>query len=79
MRIGSQLDHSTQDELVRFLRANYHIFAWSYTNMLGILTDIICHKLTLYPSALPIRQKRRAFDEEKYRAIQAEVTNLQQI
>jgi hypothetical protein len=79
VRIGSQLDQPTRDELVAFLRTNSHVFAWSYSDMPGISTDIISHKLTLYPSALPVRQKRRAFDEEKYRAIQIEVTKLQQI
>lgn len=46
--------------------------------MPDISTEIISHKLTLYPSVLPVRQKRRAFDEEKYRAIQCEVTKLEQ-
>lgn len=47
--------------------------------MLNISTEVISHKLTLYTSTNPIQQKRCAFDEEKYQAIQLEVAKLKKI
>ncbi|KAK9911093.1 hypothetical protein M0R45_035016 [Rubus argutus] len=47
--------------------------------MPGISIDDISHKLSISQGAYPIKQKRRAYDEERYQAIQAEVQKLQQI
>lgn len=77
--IGTQLSSYIKTELIAFLREHAHVFAWSYAHMPDISTEVISHKLTLYPSAHPVRQKRRAYDEENYRAIQLEVFKLQKM
>ena len=47
--------------------------------MPGISPDIITHKINIIKDHPPVKQKRRAFHPDKYRAIQAEVQRLKEI
>lgn len=47
--------------------------------MPGIDPTIMSHKLNIKPKTMPVPQKRRAFDDEKYQAIHDEVTRLEEI
>ncbi|XP_004308201.1 PREDICTED: uncharacterized protein LOC101305990 [Fragaria vesca subsp. vesca] len=47
--------------------------------MPGISPDVITHKLNILKDYSPVKQKRCAFNPEKYRAIQAEVRRLKEI
>ncbi|KAJ9557127.1 hypothetical protein OSB04_011741 [Centaurea solstitialis] len=51
-------------------------FAWSHEDMVGINPDIISHKLNVYPSFKPIKQKQRKFAPERNKVINDEVDNL---
>ena len=62
--------------LVDFLRANADVFAWSPSDMPGILRDIAEHSLNIRAGAQPVKQPLRHFDEEKRRAIGEEVHKL---
>jgi hypothetical protein len=62
--------------LVDFLRANAEIFAWSPSDMPGILRDVAEHSLDIRAGARPMKQSLRHFDEEKRRAISEEVHKL---
>ncbi|KAI5352561.1 hypothetical protein L3X38_005452 [Prunus dulcis] len=44
--------------------------------MPGISPDIISHRLSVNPAVRPVRQKRRAYDPERYEAMRAEVDRL---
>ncbi|KAI5327752.1 hypothetical protein L3X38_027148 [Prunus dulcis] len=44
--------------------------------MPGISPDIISHRLSVNPAVRPVRQKRRAYDPERYEAMKAEVNRL---
>lgn len=44
--------------------------------MLGIDLEIMVHCLDAYPNIKPIRQKRRAYNQEKYEGMKQEVDNL---
>ncbi|CAL8993373.1 unnamed protein product, partial [Prunus brigantina] len=79
VRIGTSLSPSLRSEFISFLRANSEVFAWSYDDMPGISPDVISHKLSIYPSFKPVRQKRRSYDTERYEAMKAEVDKLQAI
>ena len=59
--------------LVDFFRANADIFAWSPSDMPGILREIAEHALDIRASSRPVKQRLRRFDEEKRRAIGEEV------
>ncbi|CAL9028480.1 unnamed protein product, partial [Prunus brigantina] len=47
--------------------------------MPGISPDIISHRLSINPAVRPVRQKRRAYDPERYEAMKAEVDKLSTI
>ncbi|KAI5343268.1 hypothetical protein L3X38_011144 [Prunus dulcis] len=47
--------------------------------MPGISPDVISHRLSVNPAVRPVRQKRRAYDPERYEAMKAEVDRLSSI
>lgn len=51
-------------------------FAWTHVNMPGIDLRVITHRLSVDPSARPIRQKKRAFATDRNQAIDEEVDKL---
>ena len=65
VRIGSQLSDSERQQLIKLLRANADILAWSATNMFRILSKIITHRLNINPNVKPVRQKKRPFAPER--------------
>ncbi|CAL9018622.1 unnamed protein product, partial [Prunus brigantina] len=79
VRIGTSLSQELRSDLVAFLRLNSEVFAWSYNDMPGISPDIISHRLSINPAVRPVRQKRRAYDPERYEAMKAEVDKLSTI
>jgi hypothetical protein len=62
--------------LVDFLRANADIFAWSPSDMPGIPREVAEHSLDILPHARAVQQRLRRFDEERRRAIGAELRKL---
>ena len=44
--------------------------------MLGIDPNVITHRLNVYPSSKPVRQKKRVFVAERDKAIKEEVQKL---
>ena len=64
--------------LVKFLRENEDIFAWSSANMPGVPRELADHSLNVYKGAKPVKQGARRFDEKKRRAIGAEIVKLQE-
>ncbi|KAM1790889.1 hypothetical protein ACFX12_034912 [Malus domestica] len=47
--------------------------------MPSISPDIICHCLSIDPKTKPVKQKRRSYDIERYKAMKAEVEKLKGI
>ena len=54
-RVRADLEEKVKKDLVRFLRKNIDVFAWSHEDMLGIDPSVITHRLNVYPSSKPIR------------------------
>uniref|UniRef100_A0A2N9FH63 Uncharacterized protein n=1 Tax=Fagus sylvatica TaxID=28930 RepID=A0A2N9FH63_FAGSY len=75
-KIGNDLPPRIKESLVRFLKENKDVFAWSHEDMPGIDPSIISHKLNVDPSLRPIKQKRRVFAPERNNAIMEEVDKL---
>ena len=44
--------------------------------MVGIDPELTCHRLNIDPKEKPIRQKRRALNNERYTALKEEVDKL---
>ena len=75
-KVGVNLEEKTKKDLVRFLRNNIDVFAWSHENMPGIDPSVITHRLNVYPSSKPIWQKKRVFAPERDNAIKEKVQKL---
>ena len=76
MRIGTTLSPEMRTRLIKFLKENLDIFAWSHEDMPGISLKIIQHKLNVNPERKPVQQRRTAFAPERDQAITEEVTKL---
>ena len=72
-RVGTNMEEKTKQDLIQFLRENIDVFAWSHEDMPGIDPGVITHRLNVYPSSKPVRQKKRVFAPEKDNAIKEEV------
>ena len=60
-RIGASMEKKMKQDLVQFLKKNIDVFAWSHEDMPGIDPSVITHRLNIYPSSKPVRQKKRVF------------------
>ena len=60
-RIGASMAKKTKQDLVHFLKKIMDVFAWSHEDMPGIDPSVITHRLNVYPSSKPVRQKKRVF------------------
>ena len=76
LKLGENLSNELKEELTGFLKANLNVFVWTHEDMVGILSNIMCHRLNISPDFKPIRQKRRAMDVERYKALKDEVDKL---
>ena len=54
-RIRADLKEKIKKDLVRFLRENIDVFAWSHKDMPGIDPSVITQSLNVYPSSNPMR------------------------
>jgi hypothetical protein len=62
--------------IVDSLCANADIFALSPSEMPGIPRDVAEHSLDILPHSLVVQQRLRRFEEERRRAIGAELRKL---
>ena len=58
-RIGISMKEKTKQDLIQFLRENIDVFACSHEDMLGIDPSVITHRLNVYLSSKPVRQKKK--------------------
>ena len=75
-KIGADLEGKIKKDLICFLRENIYMFAWSHEDMPGIDPSVTTHRLNIYPSSKPVRQKKRVFALERDNAIKEEVQKL---
>ena len=67
--VGTLLQEELKQELVRFLRNNRDVFAWTAADMPGIDPSFMTHKLNVNPERKPIKQKKRNFAPERQDSI----------
>ena len=75
-KIGADWEEKIKKDLIRFLRENIDVFAWSHEDMPDIDLSVITHRLNIYPSSKPVRQKKRVFAPERDNATKKEVQKL---
>ena len=78
VKVGINLETTTKEALITFLRKNQDVFAWSHKDMVGIDPSISCHQLNIDSHFFPIQQKRRLLDKERSRALKEEVKKLRE-
>ena len=54
-RIGTTLSPEMRTRLIKFLKENLDVFAWSHEDMPGISPKIIQHKLNVNPERKPVQ------------------------
>ena len=74
--VRALLQEDLKEEVVKFLRNNCNVFAWTAADMLGIDPLFMTHKLNVNPERKPIKQKKMNFDPERQEAINREVDKL---
>ena len=75
-RVGASMERKTKQDLVQFLKKSVDVFAWSHEDIPGIDPSVITHRLNVYPSSKPVRQKKWVFAPERDNAIKEEVKKL---
>ncbi|XP_019431067.1 PREDICTED: uncharacterized protein LOC109338316, partial [Lupinus angustifolius] len=59
IKVGTLMDPSERNKLIKLLHEYKDVFAWSYSDMPGLDRSIVEHKLPLKPESLPVKQKLR--------------------
>ena len=54
-RVIADLEENIKKDLVRFLKKNIDVFAWSHEDMSGIDPSVITHRLNVSPSSKLVR------------------------
>ncbi|KAL0416159.1 UNVERIFIED_CONTAM: Ribonuclease HI [Sesamum latifolium] len=71
-KIGSKMKEDVRDQVIKCIRRNKDIFAWTPQDLEGIDLGVITHHLNLNPTIRPVKQKKRHFGVEKDKIIQGE-------
>ncbi|XP_075656878.1 uncharacterized protein LOC142626990 [Castanea sativa] len=77
-KVGSQLPVSKKEELVKFLKDNIDVFAWTTYDVPGTDPEFICHHSNVSPDAVPRKQPLRRASQEHVEAVKEEVNKLKQ-
>ena len=74
--IGTKMDERLRESMIKFLKSNSDVFAWSHDDMPNIDPSTIYYRLNVDPSIWPIKQNRRVFAPDRNQAISNEVEKL---
>ena len=72
-KVRADLEEKTKHNLIHFLKKSADVFAWRHENMPGLDPSVISHRLNVYASSKPVRQKKRVFAPERDNAINEKV------
>ena len=56
-KTGTTLSPEMRTRLIRFLKENLDVFAWSHKDMPGIDPEVIQHKLNVNSERKPVQQR----------------------
>lgn len=71
--MGNILEGKEKEELIKFLKENKNVFAWSHEDVVGIDPVESMHYLSVKIELKPIKQNIRKFTPERNEIIAAEV------
>lgn len=70
-KIDKRMEDLVQNEVEQLLFGNADLFAWSASDRPGIDPNFIFHKLSIFPKAKPIAQRKCKLREEKRKVVEA--------
>jgi len=76
LKLGAGLSHNNQDLIETTLKNKMDLFAWSITYLLGVNSQIVVHKLSIYREARYVSKKKRKLGEERRLIAKLEATKL---
>ena len=76
LQIGTSLPKGEERHIKQVLKQNADLFAWSATDLSGVHPKIAAHRLSIFPSAKPVSQKKRKLGESKRQAAIAKADKL---
>ena len=68
-----------KEELIKFLKRNVNVFAWSAYEALGVDSSFIWRHLNVNPSVTPKKQPRRHSSKDHLNAVKEEVMKLKRV
>ena len=75
-KIGKLMSEPLRTRLIEFIWGHKGDFAWNYHDIPGIDPLVMVHKLNIDWEAMSIKQKRRSFHLEWYKAINTKIDKL---
>ena len=75
-KLSTSLGQELQDQIAEVIARDLNAFAWSASNMLAIVPDFLCHRLTMDTKDRPVIQRRRKFNEGRCLVIREETQKL---
>ncbi|XP_057954124.1 uncharacterized protein LOC131148417 [Malania oleifera] len=73
VKIGALLGGKERCEMINLLKEYQDVFAWSYQDMPSLDTDLVTHKIPIYPDSKPVKQKLRRMRPDMLIKIKEEV------
>ena len=77
-KVRAQLPPQEREELIKFLKKNIDVFAWSAYETPGVDPNFICHHLNVNPSVTPRKQPPQRSFKDYSNAVKDEVMKLKQ-
>jgi len=74
--VGTTLAAAEAETMHAALKKNVDMFAWTPTDMSGVIPNVITHRLSIFKEARPISQKKRDLGDEKRLTAKEEADNL---
>ena len=78
-QVEAQLPPQENEELIKFLRRNVDVFAWSAYEALKVDPNFIYHYLNINPSITPKKQPPQCSSKDHSDAVKNEVIKLKQV
>ena len=74
--IGENLEKEVEEEILKMVKANTDVFAWSPEELEGVERSLIEHNLAIKPEHKPKKQKLRRISIDRQQAAKAELEKL---
>lgn len=63
-------------DIIKCLKRNVDVFAWSHNDVPGIRPEVITHRLSVDRNVKPVKQRRRLSDAKRYATMKVKVDRL---